>query len=456
MKQAATVMDGKAFIEQRAAQANELPGPQQAAEPNVAEFRRMWPDPLSDDALHGLPGEITRIIEPHSESDPAALLIQLLVGFGSAVGRAPHFTAEADRHGVNLFAMFVGETSKARKGTSWGHAKRILVTAEPEWEPRIASGLSSGEGLIWQVCDPIERQEAIKEKGKATGYEIVTVDGGISDKRLLVFEGEFAATLRVLGREGNTLSAILRNAWDTGSLSTLTKNSPARATGAHISIIGHITRHELLRYLEDAEAANGFANRFLWACVQRSKSLPEGGNLQWASLAPLETRLREAINFARNMGELRRDDRARAIWHEVYHDLSEGRPGLLGAMTARAEAQVMRLACVYSLLDRSHLVCKEHLLAALGVWEYCEASARFIFGERLGDPPTADTLLDAVRPAPEGLTRTEISILFGRHKKAEAVERTLIALRERGLIHREVTGTEGRPVERWSAGRHAS
>ena len=155
------------------------------------------------------------------------------------------------------------------------------------------------------------------------------------------------------------------------------------------------------------------------------------------------------------MGELRRDDRARATWREVYHELSEGRPGLLGAMTARAEAQVMRLACIYALLDRSHLIREEHLRAGLAIWEYCEASARYIFGERLGDP-VADTLLDAIKQAPEGLTRTEISNLFGRHKKTEAVERTLIALRERGLIHREVTGTQGRPVERWSAGRHAS
>jgi hypothetical protein len=62
-----------------------------------------------------LAGEIVHTIEPHSESDPAALLLQLLVAFGSVVGRGPHFKAESDRHGLNLFTVLVGETSKARK-----------------------------------------------------------------------------------------------------------------------------------------------------------------------------------------------------------------------------------------------------------------------------------------------------------------------------------------------------
>lgn len=72
------------------------------------------------------------------------------------------------------------------------------------------------------------------------------------------------AVLRVLRQETNTLSAIIRQAWDGGPLRTLTKNSPAKATNAHISIIGHITKNELCRYLSETEAGNGFGNRFLW------------------------------------------------------------------------------------------------------------------------------------------------------------------------------------------------
>jgi hypothetical protein len=49
-----------------------------------------WPAPLTDDAFHGVAGEIVRAIEPHSEADPAALLIQFLVAFGNLVGHAAY------------------------------------------------------------------------------------------------------------------------------------------------------------------------------------------------------------------------------------------------------------------------------------------------------------------------------------------------------------------------------
>ena len=141
----------------------------------------------------------------------------------------------------------------------------------------LQSGLSSGEGLIWAVRDPISKEEPVKEKGRRTGaYETVVVDQGKEDKRLVVLETEFASTLKVMGREGNSLSAVIRQAWETGELSILTKNTPARATGAHISIIGHCTAEELRRNLNRTEIAAGFMNRFLLVCSRRARLLPDG------------------------------------------------------------------------------------------------------------------------------------------------------------------------------------
>jgi len=413
-----------------------------------------WPAPMAPEALHGLPGEFVRLVEPHTEADPAGLLVQFLVAMGNVIGRGPHFVVEADKHHLNLFAAMVGASAKGRKGTSWGHIRNALAAVDETWPERVVHGLSSGEGLIWAVRDPITQRQPVKdkEKGRVTAYEDVVVDAGVEDKRLLVVEGEFATALRVLGREGNTLSAVVRNAWDTGELRTLTKNSPAKATGAHISIIGHVTRDELLRYLDTTEAANGFANRFLWVCVRRSKVLPDGGRLHEVDMAPFIRRLRAAVEFARSVGELRRDEEARAIWHEVYPELSEGKPGLLGAVIARAEAQVMRLACLYAVLDMSTVVRREHLLAALAVWDYCEASARFIFGDALGDP-VADEILRALRAAGNaGMTRTEISEHFGRNVPAKRLGRALTALAEAGLVRqREERDTGGRPAFRYFA-----
>ncbi len=415
-----------------------------------------WPAPPDDLAYYGLTGDIARVIEPHTEADPVALLVQFLVVFGSVIGRSAYFVAEGARHHTNLFAVMVGLTSKGRKGSSWAQVTRLAGALDPDWlRTRVQSGLSSGEGLIWAVRDPIDKQEPVRERGSraVTGYQTIRADAGVDDKRLLAMESEFALVLKNLHRENNTLSAIVRQAWDSGELRTLTKNSPAQATGAHVSVVGHVTRDEVRRYMTETELANGFANRFLWVAVRRSRRLPFGGGLRAEDLAPLTDRLREAIRFAQRAGELARDAEADALWAEVYAPLSDGRPGLLGAVLGRAKAQTMRLACLYALLDRSSLVREEHLTAALALWRYCVRSAGYVFGDSYGDRDL-DTLMAALRAAPAGLTRAEVSAVFGRNKTADQLRRLLARLLEMGLAHPVRVRAEGpgRPVERWHSG----
>jgi len=403
-----------------------------------------WPAPLGEEAYHGIVGDIVRAISPHTEADEAALLVQLLVAAGNCIGRTPHFMAEADYHALNLYAVLVGDSSKGRKGTSWGHIRRIFERVDAAWVPRIMDGLSSGEGLIHEVRDP---QKGVKKD------EETIVDPGSPDKRLLVQAPEFASVLQVQGRDGSTLSGVLRTAWDRGNLRVMTRKNPLTATGAHISIIGHVTREELLRLFDSTDAANGYANRFLWFAVRRSKLLPLGGRIGEVDFAPLITRLSKAVYAARMIGEITRDEAATTVWCEVYGDLSEGKPGLLGAMTARAEAQVMRIACLYAVLDLSRVIRVEHLYAGLAVWAYSAKSARWIFGDRLGDP-VADEILRNLRMNPDGLTRTEISDLFGRHKNATQITAALHALEARGLgrcEHEAPASGMGRHIERWYA-----
>jgi hypothetical protein len=410
-----------------------------------------WPEPLAEEALNGLAGDIVRAVLPHTEASAEALLLQLLAGFGNTIGRTSYFMAEADQHFGNLFVVLIGETAKGRKGTSWGIVSRLLSEVDDRWfGERLVSGLSSGEGLIWHVRDPIEAQEPIKEHGRVVDYQRVIVDEGIKDKRLLVIEPEFARVLKVAERESNTLSATVRQAWDTGRLAILTKTKAATATGAHISLVGHITRRELQAELTGTAAANGFANRFLWTCVRRSKLLPEGG--AWASVdsSGFVRRLREAVDFARRQGEMRRDKAARQLWIEVYPQLSEGREGMAGALTSRSEAQTMRLAMLYALLDRSPDIRIEHLAAALAVWEYCERSVLAIFGDLLGDG-LADEILRALRARPDGMTRTMIRDLRARNASGDGIASALDALRQRGLARSKTESTEGRSAERWFA-----
>jgi hypothetical protein len=273
----------------------------------------------------------------------------------------------------------------------------------------------------------------------------------VSDKRVLVMEPEFAKVLRVLEREGSTLSAVLREAWDSGHLSTLTKNAPATATGAHVSVIGHVTADELRRYLTATEAGNGYGNRHLWVCAKRSKYLPDGGRPDPAVLADVRSDFEIAIDHARRMGELRRDAAASDRWHQVYRELSDGRPGLLGSMTGRAEAQVMRLAGLYALADAARAIELEHLDAALALWRYCFESARFIFGDSIGDRVVDDLRAALAEAGAMGLTRTDMTRdVFGRNRSGREISEALSRLQDLGLVRGEIDRSgAGRPVERW-------
>lgn len=351
----------------------------------------------------------------------------------------------ASVHHLRLYTALVGRSSKSRKGTSWEYVQELMESVEPLWVSGcVQDGLSSGEGLIHAVRDSV-----VKENKKTGETEIV--DEGVFDKRVLILASEFASVLKIMSRDGNTLSPVMRQGWDGSMLQIMTKNSPSKSTGSHISIIGHITREELLRYLNQTEAANGFANRFLWLMVKRSKELPWGGAWDQVDKEPLIEKLISALAFGKRSAQLGWDEEAAGMWEEVYSTISGERPGLFGAITGRAEAQTMRLAALYAVINRSHQIEVQHLEAALALWEYTEVSARYIFGDATGDPE-ADQVLEALRAAgKDGMSRTEIRDFFGRNKKADRIDRALAVLLEAGRVRREREKTAGRPSERWFA-----
>jgi len=411
-----------------------------APEPGAAavllskEATTPWPV-LDSAALYGPAGAIVQAIEPHTEADVAALLFTVLVLFGSDAGHIFHALAGGTRHTLNTNIALVGDTAKGRKGSSLGYPKSLFAHVDPIWcREKIVSGLSSGEGIIYAVRDASDKKDK----------DGTPLDTGVADKRLMVVEEELASVLKVMAREGNTLSAVQRQAWDSGDLRVLNKNSPLRATGAHISLIGHITRTELQRCLTETEVANGYANRILWICSRRSKELPDGGGIP--EHGSMVQNLHDALEFAQHWtAPVQRDAEARELWHAVYGPLSSGKPGMLGAVISRAEAHVLRLSLLYAALDCSTTVKVAHLQAALACWDYAEASARYIFGERLGDP-IADAIVEAVREAgPDGLDRTSISALLGRNVSASRLQVAVAQLLEAKLITATRVQTAGAP-----------
>jgi len=391
-----------------------------------------WPAPPAAVVYHALLGEIVTRIAPHTEADPIAILTQLLVAFGAAVGRGAWFTVEATRHHPNEFMLLCGDSSKARKGSSWDHVRRLIVQVDPQLERRILTGLSSGEGLIWAVRDPTAQ------------------DPGITDQRLLVIEPEFASVLKASAREISTLSPTLRSGWDGRPLAILTRTAPARATSAHIALIGHITQHELRRHTTTIELANGYLNRILIIACRRQRLLPEGGHHNPLHRTGLTRLLTTTIKHAQTAGQIRLDQDARELWHDAYRQLARPLPGVLGQITARAEAHTIRLALLYALADAKQQIGPQHLDAALALHDYAARSAAWALHGATGQP-LAEQIHTALQAHPAGLTRSQISHTLKHNQPAGEIDHALRALNATGRATVTQIATGGRPAQLWTA-----
>jgi hypothetical protein len=384
-------------------------------------------------ALYGLAGEAVRTLAPHTEAQPEAILLQLLAAFGNVIGPGPHCMVGATRHTLNLFVVLVGESSKARKGTSWNQISQLFAQVDRTWtENRVTSARLTARGLV----GILGREQA-------------------GDRRLLVLAEELASVLHTMGRSRSQLSPLLRCAWDSGALRMLDRDRLLQASGGHLSLIGHITQRELADSLHRTEAHNGFANRCLWACVQRSRCLPEGGNLGAEELSAIARDLRRAVEWAQGQTEIlfRRDQAASKLWNNYYATLSQDKPALHGTATGRAEAQVLRISALYAALDCSPIIQLPHLQAALALWDYCSASAASLFGTCVGDS-IADRIREALQASPNGLTRKQIWNLFHGHVSSGSIDQALERLSSLELVASRYLTGRGRPTTLWSAVDH--
>lgn len=411
-----------------------------------------FPSALGENAYCGLAGEVVHAITPHTEADPAALMISVLTMFGNEVGRGPHFMLGDAEHPTNLFALIVGETDSGRKGTATESPRRLIGGVDSSWLKCVVSGLESGQGVIHHVRDPrTERRRARKgEEADEHGMLEELVDAGTDEKRLMVLESEFAKLLAATGRRDSTLSAVLRDAWDARTLRSLSKNSPEIATNAHVSVLAQITPMELQSRLDSVEIANGFMNRFVIVASERSKFLPRGGNVPGAVQIELNDRLTVALAKARSHSEVGMSEAAWLKWDEVYeHKLAKRPPGLVGALTARAAPIVRRFALIYALLDGCAVVDIAHLEAALEMWRYAEGSARWVFGDRFGDWIVDDCWQHLREAGKDGLTRTELRDLLGHRIPSARITNALRLLASLDLAEMKKEPTDGRPIERW-------
>ncbi len=418
-------------------------------------FERSWPKPIGEAAFRGLIGGVMENIRNQTEADPNVLLIVALIICGNRMGRGRYVNVGADRHCGNLFGVSVGTTGMARKSSAISlmegllkpKERRTSAGARQRW---VSSGLATGEGLVHALRDggtlnPITRQ----------------VDRGVSDKRLMIRENEFARTLHAVRRPGSTLSAVLRDAFDHGNLSVLVKNQPEEATGAHLSLMGAITQEELMSIARLEDYDGGLFNRVLWFLSRRSRALPESTlNVNSESkefldeindILELSSKSDQALTLTRGAQDLW--GRNHSADRGLYAKLTSDRTGRWGRVTTRAAQMVLRLALIYAVLEYEDEVQVGHLEAALAVWDYCDESARYIFGEAGSGNHLADRILQALQVAGGGgMTRTEISKLLNNNYPAIVLTKALEHLRIMGLadcITCMPDGHVGRHPERW-------
>lgn len=422
-----------------------------------------WPAPMRPEAFHGPLGDAVKALEDQIEACREALLFELVVFFGSAVGRTAYAQVQRTRHYGNLYLALVGRSSRSRKGSTRDVAVDLVGWADLSWKAEaIIGGATSGEGIVASVRDPQrKRRRATRDERKDPmllnvidddGFIDEEVDPGVGDKRRVFDEGELSAIFKIATRDGNTLSERLRTFYDQGRGEIVNKNSPLRATDAHISINGHITAEELRVRLTELDAASGWANRFLYAATCRARRIPLGTAIEDTLLRSLAHPLALALAWVREH-EPQMTWGASAIerWHQFYEGISDDTEGLANRLTDRAEAHVLRLATLFAIADRSTTMELSHLEAALAVWDYCSASVAWVWGSALGNPD-AERILAALRGGEK--TRTELRDLFSRNLPEARMVAALDLLRARGYAEVGQRSSGGRPAEVWRVAPH--
>ena len=92
-----------------------------------------YPSPPHPDVYYGLTGDLIETVEPITESDPPTIALQFLVAIGNIIGRQPYFLVGDKRHGVNEFALIIGNTAHGRKGDGMARALVIPGHADDDW-----------------------------------------------------------------------------------------------------------------------------------------------------------------------------------------------------------------------------------------------------------------------------------------------------------------------------------
>lgn len=396
---------------------------------DARDYHRNAPKP-SEACLYGLVGEVARAGSANTEANPYAVAINFMAYMSCAVGRGPYFYLGDTRHHARLFTLHVGRSGVGRKGDAISLIKKIDSRLRNSYElvaPKIHSGgLSSREGLIYLVHDGY--------KDGAKDVEPVT------DKRLWVVESEFANVLHQSSRDGNTLSAAVRDLWDGASLQPATKTNRMFTTDPHICISGAITPKELIDLMASREMSNGFANRFMIFFAERLKTISFPEPTPNEVVDELSRKARDIIDFCKfgagSNARISLNPEARHMYDKLYQgELSENKYGeRIAGVTERRAPMLLRISMLFALLDKKLKIEPTHINAAIAWIRYLVDSVRFIFAsgkdevENTEVNDTAEDIVNFLRRRGEA-SKTEITReCFNGNKNGDQIDKAIADL----------------------------
>lgn len=344
---------------------------------HVLPAHRNAPQPDLE-CLYGLIGEVAHAGSDGTETNAFAIAANFMAYLSCAIGRGVYLPIGNTRHHTRLFCLHIGRSGRGRKGDAVSLVLRIdtaLRSIDESFAPQIhRGGLSTREGLAALIHD-----------GFKHGRNEV---GAIEDKRLWVVESEFANVLHQGRRDGNTLSAALRDCWDGIDLKPATKSNRVYASDPHVCLSGAISPSELRGLMSAREMSNGFANRFLMIWAERVRMLPFPKETPQAVVEHLARRTLEVLAFVRadhhdEREHLKMELSPQAQWRyaQLYRgELHDGvDDGAIGALLERSAPMLLRLAMLMALTDLQTRIEAQHIDAAMAWIRHATASVRFVF-----------------------------------------------------------------------------
>ncbi|MGW4831333.1 DUF3987 domain-containing protein [Amycolatopsis japonica] len=402
-------------------------------------------------------GTVVGEVAEFTEGDPVNVLASLLCVAGVHLGQKPHVRAGDDLHPLLVWPLVIGRTNSGRKGAGWSSARRLAIAAAPDFMvTNLRSGLTSGEGLASLFTD--DPQESDKDDdGDDPAKRGKRRAGGrlpVGDRRLLVFEAEWAGVMERMKRDGNSLSATLRAAWEGGDLSTMGVNARV-APESHVGIVGHITPDEFRAKVSASDLAGGTYNRFLPVMVSRTRFLPGGQGAPDAIVKGIGAEFAERLESGGKLGAIGFTRAGGDLWRRLYVEFGSdtGDGPAVEQFISRAAPYCLRIAAIHTALDGTAAIDARHLEPAAALVRYSIASARTALSNDLAAAKLLGWIAEA---GAAGRSRDEIREGYcHKHKRAtEEARRNLTTLIDAGRVvvgKRPSPSGKGRPTEVFTA-----